>query len=62
MDSPVLFETIGSRITQRLGEGLAIECGPGKVLKGLLSRITPGFAVYAFGEPGDLDPLREELG
>jgi len=35
----------------------AVELGPGKVLRGLVGRITPDIAVYNVAEPGDVDGL-----
>ncbi len=62
MDSPVLFESIGSKIAQRLKEELVIECGPKRVLAGLMAKIVPGFKVLSFGEPKDLQSIEEEIG
>jgi len=41
-----------------LGATAVVEVGHGRVLSGMVKRITPGVPLFAFGQPADLDPLR----
>lgn len=59
VDSPVLFEKIGSAIAKRKDILYGIECGPGKVLAGLMKRISPEFRMLNFGKPEDLPDVEK---
>lgn len=41
-----------------LGATAAIEVGPGRVLSGLIKRISPTLSLYSFADPAGLDELR----
>jgi [acyl-carrier-protein] S-malonyltransferase len=41
-----------------LGATSAIEVGPGKVLSGLVKRISPAIATHQFADPAGLEALR----
>jgi [acyl-carrier-protein] S-malonyltransferase len=59
IESPVLFDMIARQIAGRIPTGAAIECGPGKVLAGIFSRIPDAPPVVSFGEAKDSDTLTE---
>ncbi len=48
------------RTLEDLGVSRAVECGPGKVLCGLVRRTTKAIEVVPFGAPQDLDKIRRE--
>lgn len=49
------------RVLQSAGVSVAVECGPGKVLGGLIKRIERGIEVYATDSPALLEELSERL-
>ena len=59
--SPVLFDKIGKLIAKRIPTGWAIECGPGRVLTGMMPAIAPDFMIVPFGLPQDLATVKEKL-
>jgi [acyl-carrier-protein] S-malonyltransferase len=56
VSSPVLWEDIVHRLASE-GVTTYVEVGPGRVLSGLVKKITKDAEVYAFGAPDDLDSI-----
>ncbi len=52
--SPVRWVELIQRLVEN-GVGTVIECGPGKVLTGLVKRIAPEVATYAINDQSSLD-------
>lgn len=59
--SPVLFDKIGQQIAQRVHDGIAVECGPGHVLTGLMGSIASTMRIYPFGEEADVHALQKAV-
>lgn len=59
--SPVLWTDTVKELQARQVE-VAVECGPGKVLAGLMKRIDRGLAVYHIDSPEGLDSALEAFG
>jgi [acyl-carrier-protein] S-malonyltransferase len=53
---PVRWEESVARL-ESLGVSKMLEVGPGRVLKGLVNRISPKIEVDTFGAPQDLDRI-----
>jgi [acyl-carrier-protein] S-malonyltransferase len=58
--NPVRWEESVQRL-ESLGVSKMIEVGPGRVLKGLVKRISPKIEVFTFEAPQDLARLRNNI-
>ncbi|MGM0441645.1 MAG: ACP S-malonyltransferase [Elusimicrobiota bacterium] len=57
VNSPVRWISIVNNIYEDIGEGLYIEAGPGKVLKGLVRRINRKIKLKGVSSPGELQKI-----
>ena len=72
-EKKILFENLSNQMSNKvrwtesiklldqMGEKIIIEMGPGKVLSGLIKRISNNFSIYNFNNIGDIEILKNVL-